>query len=119
MDEDTPKPEKRYPLPASKLSKTPSWIMLGFLLGAIFVAIAIMSSVSIASRALFARPLSGDYELVQAGTAIFVALCLPYAQLRYANIIVDFFTTRASPRPTPCKSRSSKAATTARRHPCR
>jgi TRAP-type C4-dicarboxylate transport system permease small subunit len=66
--------------------------------GAIFVAIAIMSAVSIASRALFSRPLSGDYELVQAGTAIFVAMCLPYAQLRYANIIVDFFTTRASPR---------------------
>jgi hypothetical protein len=38
MDEDEPKPEKRYPLSASKMSKTPSWIMLGFLLGAAFVA---------------------------------------------------------------------------------
>jgi hypothetical protein len=38
MDDDEPKPEKRYPVAASKLSKTPSWIMLGFLLGAIFVA---------------------------------------------------------------------------------
>lgn len=64
--------------------------------GAIFVAIAALSVVSIASRALFASPISGDYELVQAGTAIFVALCLPWCQLRQANIIVDFFTTRTS-----------------------
>lgn len=64
--------------------------------GAIFTAIAIMSVGSIASRALFAKPLSGDYELVQVGCAIFVALCLPICQLRYANIIVDFFTTRLS-----------------------
>jgi hypothetical protein len=38
MQDDEPKPEKRYPLSASKMSKTPSWIMLGFLLGAVFVA---------------------------------------------------------------------------------
>lgn len=64
--------------------------------GAIFVAIAIMSVASIASRALFGRPLSGDYELVQAACAIFVALCLPFCQMVGGNIIVDFFTTRAS-----------------------
>ncbi|HVE48360.1 MAG TPA: TRAP transporter small permease [Casimicrobiaceae bacterium] len=64
--------------------------------GAIFTAIAIMSVGSIASRALFSKPLSGDYELVQVGCAIFVALCLPLCQLRYANIIVDFFTARLS-----------------------
>ena len=33
MDE----PVKSYPPPASRLSKTPSWVMLGFLLGALFV----------------------------------------------------------------------------------
>ena len=38
MEDDEPKPEKRYPLSTSKMSKTPSWIMLGFLLGAVFVA---------------------------------------------------------------------------------
>jgi hypothetical protein len=38
MEDDEPKSEKRYPLSASKMSKTPSWIMLGFLLGAAFVA---------------------------------------------------------------------------------
>ncbi len=64
--------------------------------GAIFVGIAIMSVASIASRALFSTPIQGDYELVQVGCAVFVALCLPICQMRGANIIVDFFTTRAS-----------------------
>ncbi len=34
---DDQPPGKSYPLSASKMSKTPSWIMLGFLLGALFV----------------------------------------------------------------------------------
>jgi hypothetical protein len=36
--DDEPQPQKHYPLSTSKMSKTPSWIMLGFLLGAVFVA---------------------------------------------------------------------------------
>ena len=66
--------------------------------GAVLIGIALMSAISILGRALLSRPIQGDYELVQMGTAIFVACCLPLAQIRYANIIVDFFTTRASPR---------------------
>lgn len=66
--------------------------------GAVLIGIALMSATSIVGRALLSRPIQGDYELVQMGTAIFVACCLPLAQIRYANIIVDFFTTRASPR---------------------
>jgi hypothetical protein len=37
MDDDEAKTEQRYPLSTAKMSKTPSWIMLGFLLGAGFV----------------------------------------------------------------------------------
>ena len=65
--------------------------------GAIFVVIALLSVGSIVSRALFSRPLQGDYELVQYATAVFVSLCLPLTQLRRANIIVDFFTVKAQP----------------------
>lgn len=36
-DDDIPADEKIYPLRASKMSKTPSWVMLGFVLGAMFV----------------------------------------------------------------------------------
>jgi TRAP-type C4-dicarboxylate transport system permease small subunit len=63
--------------------------------GAVLTGIALMSAVSIVGRALFSQPIQGDYELVQMGTAIFVACCLPLAQIRYANIIVDFFTAEA------------------------
>lgn len=66
--------------------------------GAILTALALMSVASIAGRALLSRPLQGDYELVQTGCAVFVALCLPYCQLKNANIIVDFFTAKASRR---------------------
>ena len=38
MDDDEPKREKDYPVSTAKMSKTPSWVMLGFLLGAVFVA---------------------------------------------------------------------------------
>ena len=38
MDDDTPEPEKRRSPSIAQLSKTPSWIMLGFILGAAFVA---------------------------------------------------------------------------------
>jgi TRAP-type C4-dicarboxylate transport system permease small subunit len=71
---------------------------LAFAGGALLVGIALMSAVSIVGRAAFSTPIQGDYELVQMGVAIFVACSLPLAQVRYANIIVDFFTTGASPR---------------------
>ena len=37
MDEDDLPRRRDYPLSPSKMSKTPSWIMLGFVLGALFV----------------------------------------------------------------------------------
>ena len=37
MEEDPEVPPKSYPLSPAKMSKTPSWIMLGFLLGALTV----------------------------------------------------------------------------------
>lgn len=64
--------------------------------GLALVGIALMSAVSIIGRAVLNTPIQGDYELVQTGCAIFVACTLPIAQMRYANIIVDFFTTGAS-----------------------
>jgi TRAP-type C4-dicarboxylate transport system permease small subunit len=66
-----------------------------FVGGAVLTALALMSVWSIGGRWLFSRPLQGDYELVQMGCAIFVASCLPYCQLKYGNIIIDFFTVNA------------------------
>ncbi len=62
----------------------------------VLIALALMTTVSVIGRAFFAHPILGDVELVQLGCAIVVASFLPYTQFRKANIIVDFFTTKAS-----------------------
>jgi TRAP-type C4-dicarboxylate transport system permease small subunit len=66
--------------------------------GVVLIAITIMSTLSIAGRALFSKPITGDFELVQLACAVCVAAFLPYAQLQRANIIVDFFTASAGPK---------------------
>ena len=43
-------------------------------------------------------PIQGDVEMVQLACAVGLASFLPYTQWQGANIIVDFFTTRASKR---------------------
>ena len=66
--------------------------------GLVLVAMAGMTVVSVIGRAFFSHPILGDVELVQLGSAVVVASFLPYTQFQRANIIVDFFTTRASAR---------------------
>jgi TRAP-type C4-dicarboxylate transport system permease small subunit len=66
--------------------------------GAVLVALTGMSVASITGRALLGTPVPGDFELVQVGCGAAIAAFLPYCQLRRGNIIVDFFTTRASGR---------------------
>ena len=60
-------------------------------------AAAVMVVVSIVGRAGWAKPIPGDVELTQFAVALCLSLCLPWAQVHRANIIVDFFTQRASP----------------------
>lgn len=66
--------------------------------GLILVAMAGMTVVSVVGRSFFSHPILGDVELVQLGCAVVVASFLPYTQFHRANIIVDFFTTRARAR---------------------
>ena len=60
--------------------------------GGVACAVAAMTTASIVGRAGFAKPIAGDVELTQFGIALAISLCLPWCQLRGANIIVDFFT---------------------------
>ena len=64
--------------------------------GALLVALTGMSVASITGRALLGRPVPGDFELVQIACGASIAAFLPYCQLQRGNIIVDFFTVRAS-----------------------
>ena len=80
---------------SAALSRLAGWFaVLGGLCAG---AVALMVVVSIAGRALWAKPIPGDVELTQFGIALCISLCLPWAQVRRANIIVDFFTQRAGP----------------------
>ena len=60
--------------------------------GTLFLIEALMSVVSVIGRALFDLPVPGDYELVQMLSAMGIAMCLPYCQLKKGHVFVDFFT---------------------------
>lgn len=71
-------------------------IRLAYLGGAVVAAIGIMSAISIIGRSTISRPITGDFELVEIGTAIAGSLFLPYCQATHGHIVVDFFTLGAS-----------------------
>lgn len=66
--------------------------------GAVVAAIGLMSAISIIGRSVIGKPIIGDFELVEIGTAIAGSLFLPYCQATNGHIIVDFFTLRAGAR---------------------
>jgi TRAP-type C4-dicarboxylate transport system permease small subunit len=70
----------------------------GFLGSAIALLVAAMTLVSVIGRAVFKAPIPGDVEITQMGIALAISLCLPWCQLKGANIIVDFFTQKTSER---------------------
>jgi TRAP-type C4-dicarboxylate transport system permease small subunit len=66
--------------------------------GIVLTGLTLMSVYSVVMRNLVGRPIVGDFELVQMGCAVAVASFLPFTQLRGGNIMIDFFTARASAR---------------------
>ena len=66
--------------------------------GVLLIGIGLMTLLSVAGRVLFSHPIQGDVETVQLACAVGLASFLPYTQWQGGNIIVDFFTTRASKR---------------------
>ncbi len=71
-------------------------VWFAYLGGAVVAGIGIMSAVSIIGRALWSKPITGDFELVEIGIAIAGSLFLSYCQITAGNIFVDIFTIRAS-----------------------
>jgi TRAP-type C4-dicarboxylate transport system permease small subunit len=68
------------------------------IVGGVLVSItAVMVTVSVTGRYLFAAPIPGDYDLIAiiCGCAVFAFL--PYCQMIRGNVVVDFFTTNISP----------------------
>lgn len=65
---------------------------------AVALLVGAMTTVSVIGRAFFRAPIPGDVELTQVGIALSISLCVPWCQVRGANIIVDFFTQKLAAR---------------------
>ena len=68
--------------------------------GVLLTAVTLMTCVSLLGRNLIGTSIVGDFELSGAAAGAAIALFLPWCQRRRGNIIVDFFTARASARTT-------------------
>lgn len=66
--------------------------------GAILILLVVLVVASIFGRAVFSRPVPGDFEIVAIGTAVAVFLFLPYCYLQRGNVAVDIFISRMPPR---------------------
>ncbi len=60
--------------------------------------IAVLVTITVTGRYLFAAPIPGDYDIIGiiAGCVIFAFL--PYCQIVRGNVVVDFFTVKMRPR---------------------
>ncbi|MBT0964138.1 TRAP transporter small permease [Denitromonas iodatirespirans] len=91
---DAPDPRPRDPVGRFLYA----WSMLSAIGGSLVLfAICAVSVYSVVGRWLTDEPVLGDVELVQMGCALAVAAFLPWAQMKNAHVIVDFFTHSASP----------------------
>lgn len=66
--------------------------------GIVLILMAAMSLASIVGRTFFDHPIVGDYELVQAMSAMGISMTLPFCQMVRGHVIVDFFTLRCPKR---------------------
>lgn len=64
--------------------------------GVLLTVITLLTCVSLIGRNTTGWTIVGDFELTGAAAGAAIALFLPWCQMRRANIIVDFFTSRAS-----------------------
>jgi len=68
------------------------------LAGLILTGITLMTCASLLGRNTTGTTLVGDFELTGVAAGAAIALFLPWCQARRGNIIVDFFTAKASAR---------------------
>jgi TRAP-type C4-dicarboxylate transport system permease small subunit len=70
------------------------------LAGVLLTGITLMTCVSLIGRNTTGWTIVGDFELSGSAAGAAIALFMPWCQFRRANIIVDFFTAKASERTT-------------------
>lgn len=72
--------------------------LCAILAGVLLTVITLMTCISLIGRNTTGWTIVGDFELSGAAAGAAIALFMPWCALRRANIIVDFFTARASDR---------------------
>jgi len=70
--------------------------LCAILAGVLLTVVTLMTCGSLIGRNLFGATIVGDFELSGAAAGAAIALFMPWCQFRRSNIIVDFFTARAS-----------------------
>ena len=70
--------------------------LCSILSGALLTFITLMTCYSLVGRNTTGTTISGDFELTGVATGAAIALFMPWCQFKKANIIVDFFTAKAS-----------------------
>ncbi|MDE0385864.1 MAG: TRAP transporter small permease [Defluviicoccus sp.] len=66
--------------------------------GLLLVGVMAMTVISVIGRYAFNAPIPGDYEITELVCGVAVFAFFPYCHLRNANIVVEFFTAKLSPR---------------------
>ena len=66
--------------------------------GLLLVGVIGMTVISVLGRYLFNAPVPGDYEITELAIGIAVFAFFPYCHITNANIVVELFTGRMSPR---------------------
>ncbi len=70
--------------------------LCAILAGLLMVFITLMTVTSVIGRDFFGKAITGDFELSGAACGAAVGLFMPWCQYKRGNIIVDFFTAKAS-----------------------
>jgi len=92
---DTEAEFNRGPLGEKLYELTRIFALIG---GVGFIALVVMSLISIVGRKLVSIPVPGDIEVMQMGTAIASAAMLAYCEMERHHLRVDFFTASVSPK---------------------
>lgn len=87
----------------SRLAAALEWLCLAFAMvgGVVLLALVVITVISISGRALVgigARPIPGDFELVEAGTAFAIFCFLPWCQFHRGHVTVDILAPWLGPR---------------------
>ncbi len=85
-----PAPRPRFGPVGRALRSVSQWTAIGG--GLVFVALVVMSIVSIVGRKVASAPVPGDVEMLQMCSAIAASTFFAYCHLNNGDVKVDFFT---------------------------